>query len=655
MAQRMRGIDRLKPLASGLIVGLAWGLFAALPEGLPLLLQGAPWPHLGERLLALSYLGAIYGILCTIAGGLSGVILGLISRLTRSGIENRNSKVIGVFVAATLAILWAHRFDPKVPGWIVIALLAAGVGLAAAWLLGRAAFGGLLPWPVFRAAALSLFLVVWVAVLGVATFRKALRDRPIFNPPTTDQVATVEQPNIVLVTAGGVRADHLGVYGCDSEISPNIDALAARGTRFEQAFAPASWGEPSLASLLTSLYPSELGIDCRAAITCTPHLDAERTTLVEALQNTGYRTQAYLTDPWLTAELGFGQGFDGFESVRAEEPFDLGPLQGGTLGRLLGCRRQSAACRLMAQGHALLFDAAIPVGWGGDQVNARVGHFLDLHSNERFFLWVHYTEALPPYDLEPPFRPLQEGPLATPEKRLKRLGYWELGDPFTARETLLPLDVGSLQALYDAEVNRVDRLVGGLNGLLEAYGLVDRTLLVFVADHGQEFLEHGGYTYGHSLYDEVLRVPLIVAGPGTGSPGQVIAEPVSLLDVAPTLAQVTGASLPPGMEGRSLVSALRGEALDDVPIYAESLYRVPYELKALRADGYKLIYNVDDASLELYDLRTDAAEQLDISPGAGQVVTSMKSELLDWVAHTLQVAHDLPRAVPPTEFREAVW
>jgi arylsulfatase A-like enzyme len=646
-------------LTAGILVGLGWGLLAALLEGLPLLLQGSPWAYLGERLLALAYLAAIYGLLCALAGGLVGVGLWLISRLTAWKVEQPASKITGLFAAATLTIFWVHRFDPGLSGWAVVVLLAAGLGVAVAWLLGRVARGSGRFRAVFGSVTVGLFLVAVLAVGGVAGFRALLRDRPSLNPPVTDQVATAERPNIVLITAGGIRPDHLGVYGYgageEPAISPNIDALAGRGTRFEQAFAAASWGEPSLASLLTSLYPSELGIDCRAAIHCTPQLDADRVTLAEALKAAGYRTQAYVTDPWLTAEFGFDQGFDGFETVRSPQPFDLGALQSGTLGRLLGCRQSSAACRLLAQGYDRLFDAAIPQGWGGDHVNARVGHFLELHGNERFFLWIHYTEALPPYNLEAPFRPLADDPLASPAKRLKRLGYWELGDPFTARQELLPLDTEGLISLYDAEVHRVDRLVGGVTGLLDGFGLADRTVVVFTADHGQEFMEHGGYTYGHSLYDEVLRVPLIVAGPGVGLPGQAVATPASLLDLAPTLAEFAGASLEAEAEGRSLMPALRGEALAGMPVYGESLYRVPYELKALRADGYKLIYNVDDGTVELYDTGADPPEQFDISSESGQVADRMKGALLEWMAHTRQVASDLPRSAPPTEVDDAVW
>lgn len=651
----MRDMHRFRHVGTGLVVGLGWGLLFALLEGLPLLLEGSPWSFLGPRLLALAYLAVLCGALCALAGGVVGTITWLVLRLfqRRATQATLAAGCIGVLAATTAAVLGGQRFAPRVPGWVIVIVLSGALGLMIGWIIYRAANGRATSWRTYRRIVGTAYLFAVVAVLAVAGFRAWLRDLPSFNPPLTDTTATAERPNIVLVTAAGVRPDHLGTYGYDPEISPNIDALAGRGVRFEQAIAQASWTEPSLASLLTSLYPSELAVDCRAAIYCHPHLDAERVTLAEALQVAGYRTQAYLASSWLTAELGFAQGFDGFESVRTKEPFDLEALRGRTLGWLLGCQHDSAACQLLAKGHARLFDSPIPPGWGGDRVNAHVTRFLEYHSGERFFLWVHYTEALPPYDLEPPFRPLPEDPLASPERRLKKLGYWELGDPFTAREELLPHDIAGLTALYDAEVHRVDRLVGSLTGLLEAHGLTDRTLMVFASDHGQEFMEHGGYTYGHTLHSEVLHVPLLVAGPAVMSPGRVVETPVALLDLVPTLIKVAGATVPPEAEGRSLMPALHGQALEERAILSESLYRVPTELKAMQRSGYKLIYDVSEGGMELYDLTADPAEERDIATEATQIAAEMRSSLLDWMAHTAQVARDLPRAAPPAELGDA--
>jgi arylsulfatase A-like enzyme len=234
------------------------------------------------------------------------------------------------------------------------------------------------------------------------------------------------------------------------------------------------------------------------------------------------------------------------------------------------------------------------------------------------------------------------------------MGYWRLGDAFAPREKLMPMDVEGLAALYDGEVHRLDRLVGGLAGQLEARGLTGKTLVVITSDHGQEFMEHGLYTYGHTLHQEVLHVPLIMAGPGIAAPS-VVDTPVALLDLAPTLIETAGAVLPPEAEGQSLVPTLKGQPLAGQPIYSESLYRAPQEQKALQRDGYKLILDVVDGELQLYDLETDPAEQEDVSGRQPQVLASMKSELESWLDYVSQTFQNLPRSSPPVEITDAVW
>lgn len=645
---RLPGVLRV-----GLWVGLAWGTVIALLDGLPLLLDGSLGSYPGSRLLALALLVAVEGLLACLAGGLVAAVIWAASLLLRRPAWRSPRPVgavtAGILTAVGAAVFGLHRFQPGLPGRLFLLALAAALGAGLASLLIRVRPARALR--TLRVAVLALYLVA-VAVVGLTAGVRAWQARTegAGEPGAGD----AERPNVVLITAGGLRPDHLGAYGYEVNTSPNLDALARRGTRFAQAFAPASWSEPSLASLLTSLYPTELGIDCRATLICRPHLDEARTTLAEALGAAGYRTQAFLTGSWLTEELGFAQGFDGFDSVRPEEPFDWEPMRSRLVGRLLGCGRDSAACQWLSWVHAALFDSPLPAGWGGDVANGRAERFLRLHGGGPFFLWVHYAEALPPYDLEEPLPPLPEGTLAGPLRRLTKLGYWELGDPFTPREELLPGDQVGLTALYDAEVRRVDRLVGDLLALVERQGLLDRTVVVVTSDHGQEFMDHGGYTYGHSLYDEVLRVPLLVAGaPAQAWAGGLVETPVSLVDLLPTLLDLGAAAVPLEAQGRSLLPALRGEALEAGPIYAESTYRVPYELKSVRRDGLKLIYG--RGPVELFDLAADPGEQHDLSAVMPEAAELLRRDLLDWMAHATQVAADLPRARPPTQVRDVAW
>jgi hypothetical protein len=164
--------DGRSPLAAGLILGLGAGLLAALLDGLPLLLQGSPWPHLGSRLLALAYLAAIYGLLGTLLGLLLGLIL--------------------------LALRTVRRKRP------LDQATAAGPLRTALPSAGQAAGPVSIPWRAWRAVVMALFLAAAGAVAGAALFRGVLRDKPLFDPPVTGESASAERPNIVLITADGI-------------------------------------------------------------------------------------------------------------------------------------------------------------------------------------------------------------------------------------------------------------------------------------------------------------------------------------------------------------------------------------------------------------------------------------------------------------------
>ncbi len=634
-------------LAAGLVAGLGWGLGVALVDGLPLLWEGAPWPHLGERLATLAYLAAIYGAICAVLGGILAALWSLYSRLrlpraanriptTRSSIPG----VIGILAASSLAVAWGQRFQPGLPGWVLIAALAGAAGMGAGWLAARCGRNGRpisslsgsaaqpdRTWRTVSIAILSLFLLALIAVVSTAVVRSLPAGRPV--RATTLGQPAAGSPNIVLITAGGIRADHLGAYGYDPAISPNLDALAARGVRFEQAIAPGSWGRPSIAALLTSLYPGALGYHRDPEGCQSPAPDSMRTTLAEVLRAAGYQTGAILASPWLDA-AGFAQGFDTFDAARDQEPFDEAPMRGRMLGRLLGCSKESTACRLYSRGRSLLVGTRLIQDQGGEAINAGAARFLEQHAGQRFFLWVHLDDALPPYNLADPLKPIAKDPLASPARRLKSFGYWELGDLFTVGEELLPLDASGLTALYDGEVQRVDRLAGELLAMLEARGLADRTIVVVVSDHGQELDDHGSYTYGHTLYDEIVRVPLIVAGPGVTAAGQTVATPVSLIDLAPTLAELVGTALPVEAQGISLVPALQGRIMDERPVYSEALYRVPFNQHAIRSGGYKLIRREADSQVELYDLRSDPGERHNLAEDRPDLANALRDELGRW-------------------------
>jgi arylsulfatase A-like enzyme len=649
-------------VGAGLIAGLGWGLAVSLADGLPLLWQGTPWPHLGQRLLALAYLAAIYGVIGALLGTILAALGFIIVRLFRRRASSPIPYVIGTLGAGTLAAVWGQRIQPEPLGWVLIAILSAATGLGVGWLAARVvrhgstATGsethpglGLRALPV---AIASLFLLALLAVASSAIVHSVQGRQPA-------QAAVAGQamgpPNIVLITASGIRADHLGVYGYEPAVSPNLDALAARGVRFEQAIAPGSWSRPSTAALLTSLYPGALGYHRDATGVLSPAPDSMRTTLAEALQATGYHTGAILASVWFNAD-GFAQGFDTFDAARDQAPYDRTPMRGRMLGWLLGCGKDTTACRLYLQGRDSVMGAGLMADQGDEAINTRAARFLDQHAGEPFFLWINYDDALPPYSEVEPLKPIAEDPLGNSVGLLARLDYWALGAPFTARETLLPLDAAGLTSLYDGEVQHVDGLVGALLVMLDEHGLTDRTVVVVASDHGQELGDHGGYTYGHTLYDEVVRVPIIVAGPGVAAVGQAVDTPVSLIDLAPTLAEMAGTVLSGEAQGISLVPALQGQALDERPVFSEALYRVPFDQQAIRSGGYKLIYRESDVQVELYDLQADPAESHDLAAERPDVADALRNDLQQWKSQMQELERTgLPHSTSHDADADKLW
>jgi len=638
-------------LGHGLVAGLAWGLVVACVDGLGLLLQGTPWPHLGERLLGLSYLASLYGLLGALLGVLLAALWSVLARLIpalkqgqAAGGRRMVIFVLAVLIAGTLAAALALRFEPKLAGWVLIALLLAS-GLALGCLATRGYTKPVhLPGPETRprlkrhllsAAIALLFLLALVACASSAICRSA-RPHAIAREPALGQ-SEPDRPNILLVTASGLRAGHLGAYGYDPAVSPNLDALAARGVLFEQAVAPGSWGRPSTAALLTSLYPAALGYFRDAESLYAPAPDPQRTTLAESLRDAGYQTGAVLASPWLGAP-GFAQGFAAFEAARPEEPFDPSPMRRRLLGRAIGCENDSAACRLYLGLRSLVLGTGLLVDQGDETVNARSIQFLDGLRDKPFFLWINYDDALPPYNMEEPFQPVPQDSSASSIDLLKSLGYWQLGDPFTARETLLPLDHAGLASLYNGEVRRVDRLLGEILSTLETRGLAEHTVVVVTSDHGQEFADHGAYTFGHSLYEEVVRVPLVIAGPAVTGAGNAIATPVSLVDVAPTLAELAGATLSGEAQGVSLVPSLVGQAVVEHPVYSQALYRVPFDAQAIRTGSSKLIYSESDGHVELYDLIADPGENHDLAAEMPELASRLRDQLLQWKSEMRDLA-----------------
>ncbi len=434
-----------------------------------------------------------------------------------------------------------------------------------------------------RRNALHLLNLPILSILILTACRPAAEPvpKPIPEPLLTPTAAEIPRPRsrrpvqgVVIVVLDTLRWDYLGCYGSDRGLTPDLDTLAEESIRFERAYATSAWTRSSIASLLTARYPTACGTLGRADL-----LSETEVTLAEILGRQGFATHGLSTNVNAGAEFGFSQGFDSFTVPPGRDSypdgFQMVPAEAVT--------------------HAAL-------------------EWLDGRDAERpFLLFLHYTD---PHD---PYLPHEEwnDPRFSPGRfDGSRPSLQELDS--TPPEELTALDRNRIVDLYSGEVAYCDRWIGALLDGLATRGLGrDETLMVVTADHGEGLWSHGWRGHGADLFEEMIRVPLLVRLPGeTG--GQSIETPVSLIDLSPTVLAHLGLPQPDSFQGHSWLPLLRGE---DRPRALEYIYSElslgPFDLESLRLDDWKLIknrglINEPQSPYQLYDLARDPDEQVDL-------------------------------------------
>ena len=300
--------------------------------------------------------------------------------------------------------------------------------------------------------------------------------------------------SVILVVVDTLRADHLGLYGYDRPTSPNLDAWAKDGRVFDHAYAPSPWTLPSFASIYTGRWPL-IHQGGRAGVRApdgspTSLAPVERVPMVaEHLQAAGVLTMATVTNGFLDPAYGMARGFDVYD---VDTDYSLGGYR--------------PAADMVRRALELVDDA----------------------DGQPFFLVVHLMDPHQNYDAPPPFRGTWTGDIAS-DLTLPIRNY----NGRSRLEDLLPEDREFVIAAYDEEIAYVDAQLGVLRNGLADRGVLETSLVIFTADHGEELFEHGGYEHGHALWQELLHVPLVVWGPGI-EPGRE-PTPVSLVDIAPTV------------------------------------------------------------------------------------------------------------------------
>lgn len=383
-------------------------------------------------------------------------------------------------------------------------------------------------------------------------------------------------PLVIVYLVDTLRADHTTPYGYSRDTTPMLADFARDAVLFETAIAQASWTKPSVASLLTSLLPGR-----HRAVQLRDPLDLGHVTAAEMLSTKGYATGAAIANSVIYAPGGnFEQGFDFFAGLHGE---------GNRPSKLVEAAR--------------VVDTAL--SW------------IDSRRGLPTFLYVHTMDPHVPYAPPPPFdrkfepHPTDGHPAADP-----RTDYKE------------PLDRDRLVAQYDGDIAYGDQEFGRFVRELKARGLYDQALFVFLADHGEEFEDHGKWLHGRSVFDELVRIPLLVKFPGGRGGGTRVRQMVQAVDVLPTILANEGLPVPtpPVVAGRPLQPVIAGGA-PEPPAVSEISHRgnVAYGMRT-SADKYIRRFSPDDDEL-YFDLLSDPKEKTSRFDPSSERVRLLKAGL----------------------------
>jgi arylsulfatase A-like enzyme len=388
-----------------------------------------------------------------------------------------------------------------------------------------------------------------------------------------------DRTTVVLISIDSLRADHLGCYGYPRPTSPVLDRLATEGARFETVLSSTSWTLPAHAALFTGLPDRLHG--------CTDEsrwLPGNRDTLAEAFKRAGFQTVGFFSGPFLHPAFGFAQGFDSYHDCTSYSELSIEMF-----------KRNLQAAEMFMRAHA---DVTNPI------VVREVDTWLDAHPDGPAFLFIHLWDVHYDYIPPPPYSTLFtdpsyagkiDGRLATIEKLRK----WT------------PEDKKQLEALYDGEIRWTDDAVGKLIESLKKHERFEHAVFAVTSDHGEAFFEHRLHGHHKTLFEEEVRIPLILRAPGV-TPGTRVSTPVQITDIGPTLLDLAGADRLTQATGSSLRTLLDDPSAPwpHTHLFMELLSRVTgFHGVSIRTKDWKYVLILGPDKWAVFDLTRDPGEQ----------------------------------------------
>lgn len=410
---------------------------------------------------------------------------------------------------------------------------------------------------------------------------------------------------IFLITIDTLRADHVGCIG-GGKLTPNIDELAKKGVLFSKAFS----NGPATTQSFSSIFASTYFLSNGGLV-----LKKNFKTLAKSLERNGFWTAAFHSNPFLSASLGWDRGFREYNELMEDvKTPTLSLMRNDWMSKAFryliqktGVGRSRALTSFLRKTFYYTQGFQVPYA-EGRVLNNHVLNWLLKNKNRRFFLWMHYMDPHEPF--VPPDDYLQET-----DFKNRRDAYL-----YNVKCGLNPTmdQIEELHRLYEFEIKYVDECVGEVVSFLETHDMIDDSLIILLADHGQGFMEHGYFCHpSHSVYNEVIHVPLIIYN--LNDKNNVFNNYIELLDIGPTILDRIGIKKPNNFIGKSLLSILNGKD-NTTPIFSESakpdLINLKYDtskrvISCIYKD-FKLIINDILGTKELYNIKQDFHEKNNI-------------------------------------------
>ena len=576
----------------GFAGGSLGGAIAGLVEGWWVLSHASGSAGAG----VVGYAVLFYGLIGALGGAGAGFCLEALWRVMRKGISDGRLYALSsaAVLAAVSLVVWRFLlrrdvFQEKL-SWTSPAGLAMQLGMVACALCVVYVFwkviGRLLDVMAGRFVLKFWFMPIVVVVAGGALLALGGAGGDDGGHAREGKEAALKGPNVILLMVDTLRADYTDPYGADG-LTPNMKELAAESVTFKRAYAQASWTRPSVATVLSGRYPSS-----HRAVYKMDQLPPAVETVSEVLKAKGYSTNAMVTNYVTSPYFGFGQGFDRYHYL--EPSYFLGASDASSKLLLYEVTKKMWS-KLVAKGSkpgahyqdgSVLTDEAIKwlEKWN-EQAN----------KGEKFFFFLQYMDPHDPYFTHP-----DDGKSVARKATPEPPRAW----------------AGRMKELYTGEVRFFDEQLGRLLVYMRKQPWWDDTLVILFSDHGEEFLEHGGWWHGDTLYEEQIRVPLIVRLPKGEAGGDVMEKDlVGLVDIAPTICRLAGAKIPEGFQGQDLFEQ-RAE-----PVFSEEDHvgNVLRSIVYLKGDRFWKIIAANEnnprgvPAKSLFNLTADPGEQKNLA------------------------------------------